>query len=85
VRYVSGEFRKALSDLIRLICSSKTRRVQVDLMGSELKANEWKVLGFIGAFFLDSIGIDSLEKWTINLTPKQVAEIYVEWEKPRHY
>jgi hypothetical protein len=83
--YVSGQFRKALSDLIRSICSSKTRKVQVDLSGNVLEANRWKVLGFISAFFLDSIGIYSSETWTISLTSKQVAEIHDEWEKIKHY
>lgn len=50
--YVSGQFRKALSDLITAICSSKTRKIQVDLFNNELKANPWRVLGFVGASLL---------------------------------
>lgn len=62
--YVSREFRKALSDLITALCTSKTRKIQVDLFNTELKANPWKVLGFIGASILD---VD-VEIWTVELT-----------------
>lgn len=37
--YVSGQFRKALSDLIATLCSSKTKRIQVNLLSEELPPN----------------------------------------------
>jgi hypothetical protein len=80
--YVSGEFREALGDLIKALIS-KTRKVQVDLLGAKLKDNNWKVLGFIGAFFLESIGICSVEVWTIRLKSDEVNKIFSEWEKSR--
>jgi hypothetical protein len=79
--YVSGEFRKALSDLISSLCSSKTRKVQVDLFGKELKANVWKVLGFVDAIFLESIGVNFANFWTIRFKPEEMEEIYADWEK----
>jgi hypothetical protein len=79
--YVSGQFRKALSDLIQAICSSKTRKIQFDLFDNELKANSWKVLGFIGASLLD---VD-VEIWTVALTKEQINACYVEWEKYKQY
>lgn len=79
--YVSGEFRKALSDLISSLCSSKTRKTQVDLFGTELRSNKWIVLGFISASYLESIDVGHLEKWTIRLTPEQMDNIYGEWNK----
>jgi hypothetical protein len=79
--YVSGQFRKALSDLIRLSCSSKTRRIQVDLFNTELRANSWRVLGFIGASLL---GVD-VEIWTVELTKDQINACYAEWEKYKEY
>jgi hypothetical protein len=81
--YVPGEFREALSDLIRSICSSKTRKVQIDLTGRELKANEWKVLGFIDAIFLDTIGVDFGEQWFIRLTANQMNDVFDKWDKTR--
>jgi hypothetical protein len=79
--HVSGQFRKALSDLIRLSCSSKTRKIQVDLFNSELKANPWRKLGFISASLLD---ID-VEVWTVELTKEQINACYAEWEKYKQY
>jgi hypothetical protein len=79
--YVSGQFRKALSDLIRLSCSSKTRKIQVDLFNTELKANSWKVLGFVDASLL---GFNA-EIWTVVLTKEQINTCYAEWEKYVQY
>ena len=79
--YVSGQFRKALSDLIRLSCISKTRKIQVTLFTEELKPNAWRVLGFIGASLL---GFD-VEIWTVELTKKQINACYAEWERYKQY
>lgn len=79
--YVSGQFRKALSDLIRLSCSSKTRKIQVDLLSYELKANSWKVLGFVSVSLLDL----NVEIWTIKLTKEQINACYAEWERYKQY
>jgi hypothetical protein len=70
--------------LICALCSSKTRKVQLDLSGNELRANEWRVLGFIDACFLESIGTDDLEQWTIRFTPKQMDKVFAEWDNSRH-
>lgn len=79
--YVSGEFRKALGDLIRQICISKSRYSQVDLAGAELKANSWKVLGFVG---VDILGIDAV-KWFLTLEKAQVDACFSEWDKNRDF
>jgi hypothetical protein len=79
--HVSGQFRKALSDLIRLFCSSKTRKIQVDLFNEELRANAWRVLGFIGASLLDF----DVEIWTVQLTKEQINACYAEWKKYKLY
>jgi hypothetical protein len=62
--YVSGQFRKALSDLISYLCTSKTRKVQLNLLNEELEPNPWKVLGFIGAPLLNF----DVEIWIFKLT-----------------
>jgi hypothetical protein len=74
--YVSGQFRKALSDLIRLSCSSKTNKIQVDLFENELRANSWRVLGFVGASILDLEG----DVWTIEFKREQINACFAEWE-----
>jgi hypothetical protein len=79
--YVSGQFRKALSDLIASLCSSKTRKIQLNLLNEELKANRWKVLGFIGASLLNF----DVEIWTFKLTAEQMQKVFNEWEKANHY
>jgi hypothetical protein len=79
--YVSGQFRKALSDLITSLCSSKTRKTQVNLFGSELKSNPWKVLGFIGASLLDF----DVEIWTFRITSEDMQKVFSEWEKIKHF
>jgi hypothetical protein len=79
--YVSGQFRRALSDLIGLICSSQTRKVQVDLDGSALKPIEWKVLGFVS---IDVIEV-SAEVWTVLLEQHQINACWAEWEKHKQY
>jgi len=79
--YVSGQFRKALSDLISSLCSSKTRKIQVDLFNSELVSNSWRVLGFVDASLLEL----DVEVWTVKLSKKQIEACYVEWEKYKQY
>jgi hypothetical protein len=78
---VSGQFRRALSDLIRLSCSSKTGKIQVDLFNTELKVNSWRLLGFVGASLLDL----DVEIWTVELTKEQINACYAEWEKYKQY
>jgi hypothetical protein len=79
--YVSGQFRKALSDLIGYLCTSKTRRVQLNLLNEELNSNPWKVLGFITASFLDF----DVEVWTFKLTMEQMQRVFNEWDKFNNY
>lgn len=79
--YVSGEFRRALNDLIRQICISKSHFSQVDLSGVVLKANSWKVLGFVG---VDVLGVDAV-KWVLTLEQAQINACFSEWEKLRNY
>ena len=79
--YVSGQFRKALSDLITTLCSSKTRKIQLNLLNEELESNPWRVLGFIGASLLDL----DVEVWTFKLTMEQMQRVFEEWEKANHY
>jgi len=63
--------------LITALCSSKTRKIQLDLFNTELEANSWRVLGFIGASLLD---VD-VEIWMMELTKEQINACYAEWEK----
>jgi len=79
--YVSGQFRKALSDLIGHLCTSKTRRIQLNLLNEVLKSNPWKVLGFISASLLDF----DVEVWMFKLTMEQVQRIFKEWGKVNYY
>ena len=79
--YVSGQFRKALSDLINQLCTSKTRKVQLNLLNEQLNTNPWKVLGFIGAFLLDF----NVEVWTFRLTAEQMERVFNELEKTSQY
>jgi hypothetical protein len=55
------------------------------LFGAELKANEWTVLGFVNAFFLESIGIDDGKRWTIKFTSGHMNKIYAEWDNVRRF
>ena len=57
----------------------------MDLFGNGLRANEWKVLGFIGAFFLKSIGVSDLKEWTIRFKSEEIDEIFSEWENLKKY
>jgi hypothetical protein len=79
--YVSGQFRQALSDLIGYLCTSKTRKVQLNLLNEQLKANSWKVLGFIGASLLEL----DVEIWTFKLTSEQAQRVFNDWEKTQQY
>jgi len=79
--HVSGQFRKALSDLIGYLCTSKTRKIQLNLLNEELKSNPWKVIGFIGAALLDF----DVEVWTFKLTEAQMQRIFNEWDKFNNY
>ncbi len=79
--YVSGKFRKALSDLIGYLCTSKTRRIQLNLQNEELKSNSWKVLGFIGATILDF----DVELWAVKLTIEQMQKVFDEWQRVNNY
>jgi hypothetical protein len=67
-------------DLIRLSCSSKTHEIQVNLFGSELKPNQWKVLGFICASLLDF----DVEIWTFELTHEDMQKVFSVWDKVNH-
>jgi hypothetical protein len=79
--YVSGQFRKALSDLIFAICSSKTKKIQLTLLGAQLEPNTWRVLGFVG---VEIIGVNP-GQWTILLSVKQISDCYAEWEQCKRY
>jgi hypothetical protein len=79
--YVSGKFRQALSDLITTLCTSKTRKIQLNLLNEELKSNPWKVLGFIGAFLLDF----DADIWTYKLTAEQMQKVFNEREKVNYF
>jgi len=78
--YVSGQFRKVLSDLINQLCTSKTRKIQLNLLNEELESNSWTVLGFIEASLLDF----DAEIWSLKLTTEQIQEIFNEWDKNTH-
>jgi hypothetical protein len=79
--YVSGQFRRALSDLIGYLCTSKTRKIQLNLLNEELKPNPWKVLGFIGATILDF----DVELWAVKLTIEQMQKVFDEWQRVNNY
>ena len=65
----------------KAFCSSKTRKIQLNLLNEVLKSNVWRVLGFIGASLL---GFDA-ETWTVELTKEQINACYAEWEKYKQY
>jgi hypothetical protein len=67
--------------LIPILYSSKTRKIQVDLFTNELKANSWRVLGFVDEPLLDL----DVEIWTVKLTKEQINACFAEWEKHRQY
>ena len=73
--YVSGQFRKALSDLINSLCISKRTLAQVNLFGEILKSNSWRVLGFVSRLTLGEIG----NEWTIPLNQEQIDACFLEW------
>lgn len=75
------QFRKALSDLIGYLCTSKTHFAQLNLLNEEFKSNPWKVLGFIRASLLDF----DVEVWTLKLTQDQMEKVFKEWGKLNHY
>jgi hypothetical protein len=75
--YVSGQFRKALSDLIMSLCSSKTRKIQLSLFNVELKPNPWMVLGFITSSLLNF----DTKVWRVKLNTEQIQTVFDEWEK----
>jgi hypothetical protein len=79
--YVSGQFHRALSDLITILCSSKTRKIQLNLLNEALKSNQRKVLGFIGASLLDF----DVEIWAFNLTQEDMQRVFNDWEKVNRY
>jgi hypothetical protein len=57
----------------------------LDLSGKRLEANEWKILGFVDASFLELIGINYVEKWATRFLPEQMDEIYAEWDIAKYY
>jgi hypothetical protein len=67
--------------LIGYLCTSKTRKIKLNLLNEELKANPWSVLGLIGAYVLDL----DVEVWTFKLTEEQMQRVFEEWEKANHY
>lgn len=79
--YVSGQFKKALSDLIKSLCISKRTLTQVDLFGTVPKSNSWCVLGFVGRKTLGEIG----NEWTIPLTKEQINDCFSEWSNYKKY
>ena len=78
--YVSGQFRKALTDLISAICSSKTKKIQLNLMGERLQPNVWRVLGFVSVEIIDA----DPGQWAVLLTDQQISDCYTEWESCKH-
>ncbi len=79
--YVSGQFRKALSDLIGYICTSKNHFAQLNLLNEALKPNQWKVLGFIEASLLNF----NVKIWTFQLTTEQIDACYSKWERDKSF
>jgi hypothetical protein len=67
--------------LIGYLCTSKTRKIQLNLLNEELSPNRWKVLGFIGASLLDF----DVEIWTFKLTMEQMQRVFNEWKKINQY
>ena len=63
---------------ISSLCTSKTRKIHVDLVGNKLEANEWVFWVFISASFLESIGINDLKQWTVRVNSEQMDGIYIE-------
>jgi hypothetical protein len=66
---------------INTLCSSKTRKIQLNLLNELLTPNPWRVLGFISAEFLDF----DVEVWSFRLTGEQMDRVFKEWEKVNNY
>jgi hypothetical protein len=68
---VSGQFRKALADLIEALHNSKRHIVQVSLLGEILPQQRFHILGFVSASILD------LEKnvWFCRLDSEQIDSV----------
>lgn len=69
---VSGQFRKALTDLIRIMHNSKRRLAQVSLSGEILPAEKFHVLGFVS---IDDIENLSAEVWFCMLNKDQFSTV----------
>jgi len=67
--------------MISTLCTSKTRKIQLNLRNEEFSSNPWKALGFIGASLLDF----DVEIWSLKLTTEQIQKIFNEWEKINNY
>jgi hypothetical protein len=48
---IAHAWSKRVLEYTLSLCSSKTRKIQVDLFGAELSSNEWTKLGFISTSF----------------------------------
>jgi len=68
---VSGQFRKALSDLIHIMHNSNRDSIQVSLSGEVLPEEKFSVLGFVP---IDVIGL-SEDIWFSVLSSEQVSSI----------
>jgi hypothetical protein len=73
---VSGDFRRQLSDLIRLLHNSKTVNAQARLDGSLQDPSVWE---FVGVFLGSELGIHS-GAWASGLSPEAI-ELVLEREK----
>jgi hypothetical protein len=67
----SGQFRKALTDLIRIMHNSKRLVVQVSLSGEDIPETKFKVLGFVP---IDVIGLTK-DVWFCRLDSRQMGSV----------
>jgi hypothetical protein len=67
----SGQFRKALADLIEALHNSNKRIVQVSLSGETLPEEKFSVIGFVA---MDVIGLTK-DVWFAVLSSEQISAV----------
>lgn len=74
---VSGQFRKALSDLITDLHNSNKKTMQVTLLGEKVPEESYFLLGFMSAKDLEITS----EAWFVVLDSKQASKVAEHFEK----
>jgi len=68
---VSGQFRKALTDLIMYLHNSNKKLVQISLIGGIIPEERFHMIGFIPAIFIHL----TREEWFAQLDSEQIKKV----------